>query len=232
MVKKLKVWLNNTLNKRLHCTVVIKFQRIFVIELVFTFFVFKYQSHFEFPKGGKPSARLKILEIPWGRGVIKDPLEWKILGGWGVCKSKSLPLGGMDIFWNHIIPVITLCRTNTICNNFSTVLYLIQHGTKFILILHCDCIIWYTNKINFVLYQQQQTISQLSPSLVKKWVSQRYSNNIIFVLKCQCKRVLPLPVNFVQYQYQFVLYQYQQTIITTSACMLKRYYFDKCKSHN
>ena len=73
MVKKLKVWLNNTLNKRLHCTVVIKFYHIFVIELVFTFFVFKYQSHFEFPKGGKPSPRLKILEIPWGRGVIKDP---------------------------------------------------------------------------------------------------------------------------------------------------------------
>ena len=124
MVKKLKVWLNNTLNKRLHCTVVIKFYRIFVIELVFTFFVFKYQSHFEFPKGGKPSPRLKILEIPCGRGVIRDPLERKILG-WGVCKSKSLLLGGMDIFWNHTIPVIRLCRTNTICNNFSTVLYLI-----------------------------------------------------------------------------------------------------------
>ena len=36
--------------------------------------------------------RLEILEIPGGRGVTKDPPEWKILGGgWG----------GMDIFWNH-----------------------------------------------------------------------------------------------------------------------------------
>ena len=93
MVKKLKVWLNNTLNKRLHCTVVIKFYRIFVIELVFTFFVFKYQSHFEFPKGGKPSPRLKILEIPWGRRVIKDPLERKILGGGGVQMKESSSWG-------------------------------------------------------------------------------------------------------------------------------------------
>ena len=53
MVKKLEVWLNNKLNKCLHCTVVIKFYRIFVTELVFTFFVFKYQNHFEFPKDGK-----------------------------------------------------------------------------------------------------------------------------------------------------------------------------------
>ena len=97
MVKKLKVWLNNTLNKRLHCTVVIKFYHIFVIELVFTFFVFKYQSHFEFLKGGKPSPRLKILEIPWGRGVIKDPLERKILGGGG-CANQRVFRWGAWIF--------------------------------------------------------------------------------------------------------------------------------------
>ena len=97
MVKKLKVWLNNTLNKRLHCTVVIQFYCIFVIELVFTFFVFKYQSHFEFPKGSKPSPRLKILEIPWGRGVIKDPLEWKILGGGG-CANQRVFFWGAWIF--------------------------------------------------------------------------------------------------------------------------------------
>ena len=125
MVKKLKVWLNNTLNKCFHCTVEIKFYCIFVIGLVFTFFVFKYQRHFEFPKGGKPSPHLKILEIPWGRGVIKDPLEWEILGGGGCANQRVFRWGGTDIFWNHTIPVITLCRTNTICNNFSTVLYLI-----------------------------------------------------------------------------------------------------------
>ena len=97
MVKKLKVWLNNTLNKCLHCTVVIKFYHIFVSELVFTFLVFKYQSHFEFLKGGKPSPRLKILEIPWGRGVIKDPLERKILGGGG-CANQRVFCSGAWIF--------------------------------------------------------------------------------------------------------------------------------------
>ena len=76
MVKKLKVWLNNKLNKYLHCTVVIIFYRIFVTELVFTFSVFRYENHFEFPKDGKQSPHSKILEIPGGRrGVIKDPLE-------------------------------------------------------------------------------------------------------------------------------------------------------------
>ena len=76
MVKKLKVWLNNKLNKYLHCTIVIKFYRIFVTELVFTFFVFRYENHFEFPKDGKRSPCSKILEIPGGGGgVIKDPLE-------------------------------------------------------------------------------------------------------------------------------------------------------------
>ena len=63
LAKKLKVWLNNKLHKSLHCTIVIKFYRTFLTELVFTFFVFKYQNHFEFPKGGKRSPRLKIPEI-------------------------------------------------------------------------------------------------------------------------------------------------------------------------
>ena len=53
MAKKIKVWLNNKLNKSLHCTIVIKFYHIFVTELVFTFFVFKCPNHFEFLKGGK-----------------------------------------------------------------------------------------------------------------------------------------------------------------------------------
>ena len=71
-----KVWLNNNLDKHLRYTVVIKFYRIFVTELVFTFIVFKYQNHSEFPKDGKRKPRLKILEIPGGRGgVIKHPLE-------------------------------------------------------------------------------------------------------------------------------------------------------------
>ena len=100
MAKKLEVWLNNKLNKCLHCAVVIKFYRIFVTELVFTFFVFKYQNHFEFPKDGKWSPCFKILEIPEGRGrVIKDSLEQKILGGGGGGgKSKSFPWWGYGYF--------------------------------------------------------------------------------------------------------------------------------------
>ena len=103
MVKKLKVWLNDKLNKCLYCTVVIKFYRIFITELVFTFFVFKYQNHFEFPKDGKRSPRLKILKIPGGRGggSSKTPWNGKSWGVGGGCKSKSLPWKGMDIFWNH-----------------------------------------------------------------------------------------------------------------------------------
>ena len=105
MARKLNVWLNNKLNKSLHYTIVIKFYRIFVTELILTFFVFKYQNHLEFPKGEKRSPRLKTPEIPWGKGFIKDPLECKILGVGG-CKSKSLPWrGGMDIFWNHTLSV-------------------------------------------------------------------------------------------------------------------------------
>ena len=103
MAKKLNVWLNNKLNKSLHYTIVIKFYRIFVTELVLTFFVFKYQSHFEFPKGGKQSPRLKIPEIPGvSGGSSKTPWNRK---SWGV-GSKSLPCrGGMDIFWNHTLSV-------------------------------------------------------------------------------------------------------------------------------
>ena len=74
--KKLNVWLKNKANKCFHCTVVIKFYRIFVTELVFTFFVCKYQNHFEFPGG-----------------VIKDLLEWKILGVGVQIKESSLGEG-------------------------------------------------------------------------------------------------------------------------------------------
>ena len=113
MVKKLKVWLNNKLNKCLHCTVVIKFYCTFVTELVFTFFVFKYQNHFEFPKDGKrypgqrcvglwpslkiPAAREKNLsKFVGGRGAIKNPLEQTILGVGGA-NQRVFHGGGIDI---------------------------------------------------------------------------------------------------------------------------------------
>ena len=69
-------------------SVVIKFYRIYVTNLVFTFSFYKYKNHFEFPRVVR-SPRFKV---------------WKFLGGGGRgCKSKSLPWGGMDIFWNHTI---------------------------------------------------------------------------------------------------------------------------------
>ena len=100
IANKLKVWLNNKLDKHLHHTIVIKFYRIFVTELVFTFIVFKYQNHSEFPKDGKRSPRLKILEISGGRGGHQRPPGIENPGGWGggESKSKSLPWWGYGYF--------------------------------------------------------------------------------------------------------------------------------------
>ena len=100
MAKKLKVWLNNKLNKRLRCTVVTKFYHVFITELVLTFFVFKYPNYFEFPKCGKRSTCLKILEIPGGEGgSSKTPLNGKSWGvGRGVQIKESSVGGGVWIF--------------------------------------------------------------------------------------------------------------------------------------
>ena len=88
MAKKIKVWLNNELNKCLHCTEVITFYHIFVTELVFTFFVFKYQNHFEFPRMVSEVPVQKFWKGKGGRGVIKDPLERKVLGGGGGANQR------------------------------------------------------------------------------------------------------------------------------------------------
>ena len=45
---------------------------------------------------GKRSPRLKILEIPGGRGAIKNPLEQKILGVGGA-NQRVFHGGGIDI---------------------------------------------------------------------------------------------------------------------------------------
>ena len=50
MAKKLNVWLNNKLNKSLDYTIVIKFYRIFVTELVLTFFVFSTKTTLNFQR--------------------------------------------------------------------------------------------------------------------------------------------------------------------------------------
>ena len=106
MAKKLKVRLNNKLNKRLHCTVAIKFYSIFVTELAFNFFVLKYPNHCEFPKNGQRSRRLKILEIPGGSGGLHRPPGTENPGGWGMQMKESFVGdggGGMNIFWDCTI---------------------------------------------------------------------------------------------------------------------------------
>ena len=105
MAKKLKVWLNNKLNKRLRCTVVTKFYHVFITVLVLTFFVFKYPNYFEFPKCGKRRPHLKIREIPGGEGgSSKTPLNGKPWGvGGGANQRVFRGGGGMDIFWNHTL---------------------------------------------------------------------------------------------------------------------------------
>ena len=80
-------------------SVVIKFYHIYVINLVFTVSFYKYKNHFEFPRVVR-SPQLKFWKFLWGGGVIEDPLERKIRGGWGV-QIKMSSVGGMDIFWNH-----------------------------------------------------------------------------------------------------------------------------------
>ena len=46
----------------------------------------------------------KFWKFLGGGGVIKDPLEQKILGGGGGANQRVFRGGGMDIFLNHTIP--------------------------------------------------------------------------------------------------------------------------------
>ena len=43
----------------------------------------------------------KFWKFLGGGGVIEDPLEWKILGGWGGANRRVFRGGGIDSFWNH-----------------------------------------------------------------------------------------------------------------------------------
>jgi len=66
----------------------------------------KYQNHFEFPKDGKRSLRLKILEFPGGRGGHRRPPGTENPGGWGGVNQRLFRGGGIDIFWNHTIQTL------------------------------------------------------------------------------------------------------------------------------
>ena len=98
MAKKLKVWLNNKLNKRLRCTVVIKFYGIFVTKLVLTFFIFKYPNYFKFPKRGKQIPHLKNSGNSWGAGgSSKTPWNGK---SWEVGGANQSVTIALTIPWN------------------------------------------------------------------------------------------------------------------------------------
>ena len=75
MAKKLKVWLNNKLNKRLRCTVVIKFYRIFITELVLNFFKIKNSGNSWGEVGGSSKT-------PW------NGKSWEVGGGVQIKESS------------------------------------------------------------------------------------------------------------------------------------------------
>ena len=127
MIKKLKVWLNNELNRSffiLCCNKIL----LYVHNRVSIHFLFlKYQNHFEFPRVVR-SPHLKILGIPrGGEGGHQRPPGTEIFGD-RECKSKSLPWGGMDIwfrtahymyivvrvYFSHM-PVIIFCSGFSSC---------------------------------------------------------------------------------------------------------------------
>jgi len=60
------------------------------------------------------------MEIPGGRGVIKDPLEWKFLRGGGGLQTKNLLWEGYGYF---LEPNILVCfandETDPCCHQFS-----------------------------------------------------------------------------------------------------------------
>ena len=101
--------LNNKLNKYLHSTVVIKFYRIFVTELVFTFFAFRYENHFEFPKDGiKAKSLFKNSGNSWAEEGESSKTAWNRkswgVGGGHANHLKSLPWWGYGYFLEpHIL---------------------------------------------------------------------------------------------------------------------------------
>ena len=74
--------------------VVIKFYRIYVTNLVFTFSFYKYKNHFEFPRVVR-SPRLKFCKFLGGGGSSKTPWNGKY---WTVEGCKKCLLWGVWIF--------------------------------------------------------------------------------------------------------------------------------------
>jgi len=87
-------------------SIVIKFYRIYVTDLVFTFSFCKYKNHFEFPRV-KRSPQLKFWKFLGGGGLSKTPWNGKSWGVGGEIKKSSVGGKAMDIFWNH-----TLCEVS------------------------------------------------------------------------------------------------------------------------
>ena len=112
--------------------VVIKFYRIYVTNLVFTFSFYKYKNHFEFPRVVR-SPRLKFWKFLGGGGVIKDPLERKILGGGGVqIKMSSVGVGGGVWIFSGTTQCVKVGHTTRVYvpYSFQTVRWVFLHPTR------------------------------------------------------------------------------------------------------
>ena len=77
-------------------SVVIKFYRIYVTNLVFTFPFYKYKNHFEFPRVVR-SPRLKFWKFLGGGGSSKTPWNRKSWG-WGGANQNVFRGRGVWIF--------------------------------------------------------------------------------------------------------------------------------------
>ena len=83
-------------------SVVIKFYRIYVTKLVFTFSFYKYKNHFEFPRVVR-SPRLKFWKFLGGRGGHQRPPGPENPGGWEGANQKVFRGGYGYILEPHII---------------------------------------------------------------------------------------------------------------------------------
>ena len=88
-------------------SVVIKFYRIYITNLVFTFSFYKYKNHFEFPRVVR-SPRLKFWKFLGGGGSSKTPCNGKSWGVGGANQNVFCGGGGYGYFLEPHIPHLSL----------------------------------------------------------------------------------------------------------------------------
>ena len=94
-------------------SVVIKFYRIYVTKLVFTFSFYQYKNHFEIPRVVR-SPRLKFWKFLGGEGGHQRPPGTENPGG-GEVQIKKSSVGGVWIFsgTTHIFLAIPVWKNLT-----------------------------------------------------------------------------------------------------------------------